>query len=345
MQSQAIEPKKKSVVFVGLDDKQVDLAASRGQFFRKLYKYRRQQEKAAKRKEKNKEQEKKKREQDEKKRIMDATQRSVAFLCHIFTLQLDAEDVSLAQIFALLQSSFSLTLAKDADLMNEGDMVEQLPRTLLEFLLGEENPQQRCAPFSRPWDSDLVNQLQAWSQAAQTRQLFEPPPDRTSTDVVRSLKSTLTLVRDDALIADADNIMKRAGQEPTVGTSSNLKMAAGILLLAIRDCGAVASTHFVDRFISLEWLSKKDGMDDAQLSEVLLEARGIAPHISGHISSSGSSEEGSAGTLHGFDINTEQAYIESVESLDFSSGHRSDASNIQAETELDSSAHMSSGSI
>ena len=124
MHNEAIRPTqtKKTVRFLGLDDKEVDLAAERGHVIRKIYKFRRQQEKAWIKKM-----------AEMKERKPEALEACTAFLCYVYTLLQGGNNTEeVVKIFDLDESDFTFQLAVKADLIGADDPKQQKLRSLLE---------------------------------------------------------------------------------------------------------------------------------------------------------------------------------------------------------------------
>lgn len=265
----------KTVSFVGLDDKRVDEVAERGHLIRKVYRIRRKLDKEWKQKEK------------ENKMKMEGSTECVAFLCYVDTLQQEhssnnnnESDEKVNQIFDLPFSGFIYQSAVEAKLIGAEATKRNLPRSLLQ-------------EWPCPWERSLLRLVQAWLEAASAKGLYSPSTDHTA----RAVKSLTNML---SVLSDADIQVLDGFLKEDVGglwSEDKLQKPASALKVAIEaNLGKTynQNQHFVDRCTSLEWLHRAtNGMSMEELVAALTGANGLAPHVSGHISSS-SSESGSA---------------------------------------------------
>jgi hypothetical protein len=273
MQSQAVNANtKKSVSFVGLDDKKVDLVAARGQYIRSIYKLRRRQQKAWKQ---SQHQAWKQSQKEEREQQMDRFPKCTAFLCHVYALQQQqggATDV--VQILALDIVAYTRQQAEKLGLMVAPAPIGDLPSSLLQW------------PCTWGNADDLLGAVHLWSETC-TRDGLYKPVDRTTT-VVSSLKVVL------GFLSDVDNAcileFLRQGQHHQDADESTeyLKRAVAAIKVGVENI-TTPTFHpefFVAFYLSQDWLDRTGGMSHNELAEVLLGGGAILPFLNGHISSS-----------------------------------------------------------
>lgn len=204
-------------------------------------------------------------------------EKCTAFLCSMYALVQDSgNNEREKRIFALEEFDWTLQLAA-----KQRPISKDAPKTEILLSLLDGPP---CTLEGR-----IFRMMQTWLHAAIDLGLYSP--DDPTARVVASLKNMLPLLPE----ADIGIVHTKLSQQGAANhwNTSNLKNAADVLKAAIENSKHAEKQHFVDRYTSLQWLRRTNAMSDKELGGVLLGASGVAPYVSGRISSSPSESKSS----------------------------------------------------
>ena len=265
---------QKRVHFVGLDDRQIEWSARRGQLHRKILRDQRRHYKQFI-KELDKRQKEKSADSVSMAELPTINEEELLyFLCEAHNSihnpfgvdESEKETVSTLPIasFVLQQAS---TCEGLKEVVTKKTSINDLPRILLENI--------------HHWDSDFRMDVKFWMESSLAKKIITLKEKKPM--VEHSLKCVFDL------LPSADNesssqiligLSKLRTKRPTVESA---KRAAVALKIGIENINTDSNAHFSQRVISLHWLNKIDKMDEEELISVL---RDVAPRLNGHLSGS-----------------------------------------------------------